>query len=128
MKQVTNSEEWFDLADFDLNSAKFLTAMKPFPAAIICYHCQQSAEKFLKGLLAYYGEPIIKTHNLFTLTKVCMKHDESFRALLDDCIVLNDYGVDVRYASHEEVNEDDTKEAIISAENIRGFILNKIKK
>lgn len=31
----------------DLEAAKFLTNMHPQPLEIICYHCQQSAEKIL---------------------------------------------------------------------------------
>ena len=45
-------QEWFDIAEMDLSSAKYLQNMHPTPIEIICYHCQQSSEKFLKGFLA----------------------------------------------------------------------------
>jgi HEPN domain-containing protein len=45
------AKEWLEYAEIDLSSAEFLLAMYPLPTAIICYHCQQSAEKCLKGLL-----------------------------------------------------------------------------
>ncbi len=32
-----------------------------------CFHCQQSAEKFLKSLLEELGQPVPKTHDLITL-------------------------------------------------------------
>ena len=44
--------EWFEFAKCDLESAKFLVSMYPKPIEIICYHCEQSAEKiekFVKG-------------------------------------------------------------------------------
>jgi len=37
----------------DLNTAEYLKNMKPLPIEIICYHCQQSAEKYLKGYLVF---------------------------------------------------------------------------
>ena len=57
--------EWFEFADMDLASAEYLCGMRPQPLEIICYHCQQSAEKYLKGYLIYKGvmEPP-KIHNL----------------------------------------------------------------
>ncbi len=50
--------EWFKIAESDLASANFLRKMHPPPLENICYHCQQAAEKFLKGYLAFRGEPI----------------------------------------------------------------------
>jgi len=47
--------EWFDYADTDLASAEYLCGMHPKPLEIICYHCQQSAEKNLKGYLIFNG-------------------------------------------------------------------------
>lgn len=51
MDNKTGAQEWFDLAVMDMRSAEYLTNMKPVPIEIICYHCQQSAEKYLKGYL-----------------------------------------------------------------------------
>ncbi|WP_282433370.1 HEPN domain-containing protein [Desulfosporosinus sp. FKA] len=41
-----------DGAETGLQSALFLLNMHPAPLEIICYHCQQSAEKYLKGYIA----------------------------------------------------------------------------
>ena len=46
------SKEWLDYATKDLASARFLLKMKPQPREIICFHCQQAAEKALKAYLA----------------------------------------------------------------------------
>ncbi|WDU82137.1 HEPN domain-containing protein [Caloramator sp. Dgby_cultured_2] len=94
-KDIAN--EWFEFAEMDLNSAKFLLNMHPKPLEIICYHCQQSAEKYLKGYLALIGEKITKTHDLIFLNKICKKHDEEFKNIDDDCVELVDYGVNIRY-------------------------------
>jgi HEPN domain-containing protein len=55
-KDIAN--EWFAFADNDLKSAKFLLRMHPTPLEIICYLCQQSAEKYLKGFIAMNGGKI----------------------------------------------------------------------
>ena len=56
------SREWLDFAHMDLSSAEFLLGMHPVPVEIICYHCEQAAEKFLKAVLIYHGmEPLRPT-------------------------------------------------------------------
>ncbi len=40
------SKEWYDLAVMDLKIARYLEeTYRPKPLEIICYHCQQAAEK-----------------------------------------------------------------------------------
>ncbi|HBQ65195.1 MAG TPA: hypothetical protein DD727_09850 [Clostridiales bacterium] len=39
--------EWLEYARKDLDAAKYLATMDPKPIEIICYHCQQSAEKVI---------------------------------------------------------------------------------
>lgn len=119
--------EWFIFANNDLNSAKFLLNMKPLPLEIICYHCQQSAEKYLKGYIALNGGDILRTHDLTILNKICRKYDERFKELEEDCIELVDYGVHVRYPFHIDLEEYDMKKALESAYNIENFIRNIIK-
>ena len=71
--------------------------MHPLPTEIICYHCQQSAEKYLKGFLALRGEEIQKTHDLTRLNKGCQKYDKDFKQIEDDLLMLTDYAVNIRY-------------------------------
>jgi HEPN domain-containing protein len=42
-----------------------------------CFHCQQSAEKFLKGLLEDLGQTVPKTHDLIALQKLLLPHSWS---------------------------------------------------
>lgn len=69
------ASEWFEFAKRDLKSAEFLIDMHPRPIEIICYHCQQCAEKYLKGYID------------------------------DECIELVIYGVQVRYPYELEIND-----------------------
>ncbi len=44
-------KEWLEFAAMDLDSAQFLLGMRPVPVEIICYRCEQAAEKLLKAVL-----------------------------------------------------------------------------
>ncbi|UTC76000.1 HEPN domain-containing protein [Treponema sp. OMZ 792] len=47
------SKEWYSYAERDLITANHLVkTLHPVPLEIVCYHCQQSSEKFLKGYIA----------------------------------------------------------------------------
>ncbi|MBK1810776.1 HEPN domain-containing protein [Clostridium sp. YIM B02505] len=109
-------EEWFVYAKRDLESAKFLINMYPKPIEIICYHCEQSAEKYLKGYLIRNGNKIERTHDLVVLNNKCKVIDKSFAAIEDECIELVPYGVQVRYPYQLDVTEDDMTSAIECAE------------
>jgi HEPN domain-containing protein len=61
--------EWIMIAGEDLSSAKLLNGLYPKHLEIICYHCSQSIEKYLKGYLTYKGISPPKTHNLVLLLK-----------------------------------------------------------
>ena len=120
------AKEWFEFAKRDLESALFLLKMYPLPLEIICYHCQQSAEKYLKGYIILQGGKPIKTHDLIMLNNMCCKHDMSFVDIEDDCVDLVSYGVQVRYPYEMMIEERDMKEAIESAKRIMAFIEQRV--
>jgi HEPN domain-containing protein len=125
-EQIAN--EWISFAKRDLESAKFLINMYPRPIEIICYHCQQSAEKYLKAFLILQNQPIRKTHDLVLLNQNCKTFEASFEEIEDDCIELVAYGVQARYPYELEINEQDMNQAVKSADKIEGFIISRIDK
>ena len=127
MDSLQIAKEWFDVADMDISSAKYLQNMHPTPIEIICYHCQQSSEKYLKGFLALNRHEIIKTHDLVLLNKLCQKYDDEFKLLEDECLRLADYGVNIRYPYPMDLNAADMKLAIKDAGIIKNFILRKVE-
>jgi HEPN domain-containing protein len=55
MTEIDHAKEWFSFARHDLMTARFLLGMIPVPFEIVCFHCQQAAEKaviysFIKDL------------------------------------------------------------------------------
>lgn len=118
--------EWIEIAKSDYDVAIFLQTMYPTPLEIICYHCQQSGEKFLKGYLCYCGKDIPKTHDLTKLCKLCTELDSSFEGLEADSAILSVYATGTRYPDREEILEIDMRFALKSAENIANFVNYKV--
>ena len=91
--------EWFRFGDNDLIAADHLLAtLRPQILEIICYHCQQAVEKYLKGYLVFQGaEEPPKIHNLMALCELCSQSDSKFDGIVAKCNILNAYGVQPRY-------------------------------
>ncbi len=65
--------EWIRFSDMDYDVARRMAKeFYPVPLEVICYHCQQSAEKILKAYALEKEEPLIKTHNLDVLLNQCL--------------------------------------------------------
>ena len=86
------SKEWYAYAERDLITAKHLVkTLYPVPLEIVCYHCQQSSEKFLKGYIADQNKTIQKTHDLKLLVNECMQTKEEFKTIEQECARLTPY-------------------------------------
>jgi len=118
--------EWFNYALRDYNTAIYLQNMRPVPIEIICYHCQQSAEKYLKGFLISMKKPLIKTHDLAFLVTMCIDVDGDFKFIQSVCEDLTDYSIISRYPSNNEINNIDMKKALQDSLVIKDFIEKKI--
>ena len=126
MDNLAHTQEWLRLAQMDLNSAEHLLTMHPAPIEIICYHCQQSAEKYLKGFLVFCGMIPPKTHDLDELCKLCTKSNNKFGDIADFCSDLTAYGVQPRYPMELYLEEQDMYQALKAAKVIRDFVLGMI--
>jgi HEPN domain protein len=116
-------KEWFDFANMDFVCAKHLYEnMHPRPLTIICYHCQQASEKFLKGLLIGLNEEIQKTHDLLVLAKLIKNSIDVPIDILKICAILNPYSVRSRYPQEVYVDDNDTKYAIDSAYKLKKWV------
>lgn len=115
------AKEWYDLAVTDLGVAKHLySTYYPKPLEIICYHCQQAAEKAIKALIVYYGAPggMPKLHDLsFLLNQIKNQVviEDKFYEYAD---ALTPYGVSIRYPNELFLEDKHAKEAIQYAEEI----------
>jgi HEPN domain-containing protein len=114
--------EWFYFGDNDLRAAKILEQSHPQPLEIICYHCQQSAEKYLKGYLISKG--VIsppKIHDLGVLCEMCAKFDENFFDIETACKILTAYAAQARYPDEMYIDEGLMGQSLSYAEEIKLF-------
>src|SRR5205807_7934693 len=89
--------QWVRKAEDDLSSARTLVANRPPQRDVVCFHCQQSAEKYLKALLQEVGAVVPKTHDLEDLLDLVLPHDASLKSLRRGLRSLTTYAVDYRY-------------------------------
>ena len=114
--------EWFRFAGVDLATAEFLLDMRPQPLEQICYHCQQSAEKYLKGYLIHNGvEQPPKTHDLVMLCELCLEFDGRFLDIGKMCSALSVYSVGPRYPDELYIDEGLMEIALQYAREIKNF-------
>ena len=103
-----------------------LLTMHPLPVEIICYHCEQAAEKFLKAALVQFDKEPPKTHDLVQLCKLCCEVNERFGQLADACIELTPYGVQVRYPSNLELDDNDAACALNECRYVQNFVCREL--
>jgi HEPN domain-containing protein len=120
-------KQWHDFANDDLITAKYLLGLYPHKLEIICYHCQQSAEKMLKGFLLSRDIEPPRTHDLRLLRRMCGEIADSFDDIEEACVRLTAYGVQPRYPMEIELNESDMQWAINDADHIMSFVFLRLE-
>ncbi len=122
-------QEWVLFAEMDLNTAKHLNkTMFPQPLAIICYHCQQAVEKYLKGALILFGVEIRKTHDLGILAEELNNYISVDDKYIDYCYDLTTYGVKTRYPQELQIEVYHKDLALKEAEEVCNWLSNIINK
>lgn len=127
MDKTNIVKEWFDFANKDISSAKYLLDMRPVPIEIICYHCEQAAEKVLKGYLIHQDVEPPRTHDLRLICKMCADIDETFDEISQSCVNLTPYGVQPRYPFEIEILESDMQKAVVDADHVMNFVHQKLQ-
>lgn len=117
---------WLKKAAEDELSAR--AVLKEGAPSTGCFLSQQMAEKFLKGLLVFYGKEFLKVHDLLELETLLLDVDPGVRGLHDDLKLLNRYYVETRYpGDYPEFSLTECKDAYEAALRIKEFVLKKIK-
>jgi HEPN domain-containing protein len=119
---VTESDDWIAKVEDDYRGALDLNRRRKEPLpGIVCYLCQQSAEKYLKALLASRGVDPPRIHSLDDLLSACCAYDTSLDACRSSAITLTQYAVNVRYPG-STVAVEDAWEAMTALRAIRRII------
>lgn len=110
---------WMNFAEMDLGVAKYLNeSYHPKPLEIICYHCEQAAEKAIKSVWSHTGTPhgVSKTHNLSFLLEQMKNMVDIPEVCYDWADALTPYGIAVRYPNEIFVDEHHVTDAIQNAD------------
>jgi len=86
IKDLAN--KWIKKAEKDLLSAERELSFEDPITDTICFHCQQSVEKYPKAFLVYHQIYFTKTHRIIDLLELCATTDASFRDELEDADTL----------------------------------------
>jgi HEPN domain-containing protein len=103
-------------ADYRL-AKKLARGSEPFRDQL-CFHCQQSAEKYLKALLEELGIAVAKTHDLKKLFTVLQPHYPELRSVKRGLVFLTQFAVETRYPGRS-ANKRESEAAFRWAERIR---------
>jgi len=121
------AKQWIEIADRDLALAQHTAlTMRPVPYELVCFHCQQFAEKYLKAYLVFKGLEPPHIHDLVRLADLCAASNIVFNNIKNNCISLTEYGVQPRYPGNMQIIEEDMKTALIFAADIKKFMMEKI--
>jgi len=121
--------EWVKFAQMDYDHAvKTVETHHPIPIEIVCYHCQQSAEKILKAFIILKDGSLIKTHDLDILLEQCKKYSPDFDTFTSACEKLSTYAAQTRYPSDIELTETEMRQAIKDTSLILDFTKSKLTK
>ena len=123
MNDNLDVKKWVRYAQMDYDAAKNMSELfNPVPLEIVCFHCQQAAEKILKAYALVMGEPLKKIHNLTIINAQCKKHNPDFSDFDRVVIMLNDYAVIHKYPTNEDaVTQQDMDVALENAHAILEF-------
>lgn len=114
---------WLDVGRNDMAAVEQLTTHHPLMLEIVCFHCQQAAEKFLKAyLLARTDEQPPRMHELSSLCGQCAEFEPAFLSIERECVRLNPYGVVVRYPHEIPLEEADMRQAVQDMYTVTQFI------
>ncbi len=114
---------WLEKGDHDFKAAEILLNSKDIVADVICYHCHQAIEKYLKGFLISKKASIPKSHDLDYLLKLCMKEEMNFHSIKEKIQTLIEYTSDVRYPADDvSYSLSDAKLSYQTAKAIMEFI------
>jgi HEPN domain-containing protein len=114
---------WVRSAEDDLLTARnMMTLGRKCPCAIVGFHSQQCAEKYIKALLTLHSVEFPKTHDLIELfslvpTRLRIERD------LSEAAFLSRFAVETRYpGNHEPVTVPEARKALRIARGFRRIL------
>src|SRR5438876_8817091 len=89
--------EWLRKAEDDRRTLLVLLGGRPRVHSVICFHCQQLAEKYLKGLMHERGLLVPRTYVCERLVSLLVPTDPTLKRFDRGARGLTPFAVDPRY-------------------------------
>ena len=125
--RIAEARPWFTKAAHDLRAAELLLAADPPLLGEVAFHCQQAAEKAMKGYLSWHDIPFGKTHDLAAIGGLCVGHDASLEPLCRRAERLSVYAWVFRYPGDPgEPTREEAESAFQLAQEICGALLPRL--
>ena len=117
MKAATR--DWIAKAEADYLAAADLARRRKLPLHdMVCFHCQQSAEKYLKARLEEGSVNFPKTHDLETLLTLTIPLEPLWAALIPATKRLKPFGVLIRYPGNDATSAQ-ARQALVDCKAVR---------
>ena len=114
--------EWVEYAEVDIDVAKLALRRKKASTYVVCFHAQQSAEKYLKARLIARQIKFPKIHDLRRLNDLLSANGIVLGISVTELDKVSAYAVMVRYPGDQPVFEE-AQEAVETAKLVRKFVL-----
>jgi len=112
---------WIKRAEQDFkNAVEFLPRQGSFARKMVCFHCQQTAEKYLKAFLVLHETTFPKVHDLRRLLRLCVKFESALESYRDSFELVRPYSVHFE----ELIDEAEARRAVETVTNIRDVLRN----
>ncbi len=121
------SRAWLLKAHSDLHTARQIGGLSDGHLDAGIYHCQQAAEKALKGFLVLHEISFEKVHDLGEIIQQAKKANPAFQTYEDAAETLTPYSVTYRYPDELgflEPSREEFDAALQHAGTIYDFVLN----
>lgn len=97
-----STREWIKKAESDwLLAVSLMRRRKPPVRDQVCFHFQQSAEKYVKARMEEAGIRIPRIHQIDQLIQLVLGIEPLWSALMSAASRISDYAVRIRYPGNE---------------------------
>jgi len=124
---LAETRAWVVKAATDLRAAEAMRGLEPPLLEAAVFHCQQAAEKALKGFLTWRNVPFRKTHNLEEIGEQCLRLDPTLKDLIDRVVPLTEYAWKFRYPGEPGApTPEEAEEALAAAREVYVAVLHRL--
>ena len=120
---------WFDLAQYDLDTAESMLISKRW--LYVVFMCQQAVEKLVKGIyVLYLGDNVPRTHNIRVIfekyeDQLSEKIDERYIDLFEDLTIhyINGRYVDYKQKLSDRLDENASTEILRQTREVFAWLM-----